>query len=468
MTAKITLQLDGEIPIVVPDDLNQITSYVLQEQGDWFEDEIKFVRKLVKRGQKVIDVGANYGIFTLTLAKSVGIEGRVWAFEPASRTAAFLQESVNASRWTHVTIDLSALSDHEGSAKLSLNQNAELNEIIREEEATGAFETVRLSTLDVSMSHHGWHGIDFIKIDAEGEEEAIIRGGSNFFRQESPLVQYEIKASHGLNLDLTQAFKAIGYDSYRLIPGLNVLTPFEPHGLVDDYLLNLFCCKPDRAKTLANAEQLVLPEDLHDSESAIDLLTRLEALPEHSWQWTLTKLPYGRLLAPHWSRDNPNEASQHVSIALALHAVALDDRYAARDRFHALRIGTGLLTGLCNKQPTPTRLMTLARMARAFGARKIAVIALGSLLEQLRRTQQLDLSEPFLAADSRYESLDPSRSITDWFFACATETLEREASYSSFYLGSASIPRLESALRTGYGSVEISRRLALIKKRLLQ
>jgi FkbM family methyltransferase len=465
MPPKTTLRFADDISIVVPNSLDLITTYVLQEQGDWFEDEIHFVRQLLQKGQKAIDIGANYGIFTLTIAKTVGAEGKVWAFEPTSTTAALLTESIKTNQWQHIIVDQSALSDHEGSAKLALNENTELNELIREDQPAGSFETVKLTTLDSAMNNHGWGDIDFIKIDAEGEEEAIIRGGQRFFHTESPLVQYEIKASQNLNLRLTQAFKAIGYDSYRLVPGLGMLTPFEPHGLVDDYLLNLFCCKPDRARVLATAGKLILPEDAGGDESALDLLTRLKALPTHAWHQTLNKFPYGRLLMRQWGQTTPSEASHLVYIALTLYATAMDRRYEPRDRFHALRLGTGLLVDLCNKLATPARLMTLSRLARAFGARKAAVLALSTSLEGVKSSQRVDLSEPFLTATSYFEAIDPQRSIADWFVGCALEGLERNESYSSFYSGPASIQRLEHIQQTGFGSPEMLKRLALVRQR---
>ncbi len=54
MTDTTTLTITNGIKVVTPDSLDLITPYVLQEQQDWFEDEIKFVRKLLKPGQKII------------------------------------------------------------------------------------------------------------------------------------------------------------------------------------------------------------------------------------------------------------------------------------------------------------------------------------------------------------------------------------------------------------------------------
>lgn len=41
------LSLPGGARIVVPDSLELIAPYVLREQGDWFRDEIRVVRKVV-------------------------------------------------------------------------------------------------------------------------------------------------------------------------------------------------------------------------------------------------------------------------------------------------------------------------------------------------------------------------------------------------------------------------------------
>ena len=40
---------DGPV-IHVPEALTSMTGYVLREQGDWFEDEIRFLRRIVPRG----------------------------------------------------------------------------------------------------------------------------------------------------------------------------------------------------------------------------------------------------------------------------------------------------------------------------------------------------------------------------------------------------------------------------------
>ena len=99
MTSTVQLEIIHGVRIVVPDSLDLITCYVLREQQDWFEDEIKFLRRLLRPGQKVIDIGANFGVSPLSMAHTVGPTGRVWAFEPASSTAALLAQGIAAPRF---------------------------------------------------------------------------------------------------------------------------------------------------------------------------------------------------------------------------------------------------------------------------------------------------------------------------------------------------------------------------------
>jgi protein O-GlcNAc transferase len=330
MLTRTTLRIVDNIDVVVPDSLNVITTYVLAEQEDWFEDEIKFVRTMLKPSQRAIDVGANYGLFTLSMAKAVGSQGKIWAFEPASSTAAFLRESLDVNGFSQVTLDQRALSEKSGSAQLSLNDCSELNYLLPGVAVGGTSETVELLSLDEAMVYHEWSGIDFVKIDAEGEEAAIIRGGKNFFRTQSPLVQYEVKAGSVLNLELIKAFADVGYASYRLVPGLGVLVPLGTDELVDGFLLNLFCCKPDRAAKLAEDGRLVF-----DDNSELEVEIKVD--PSYTWQHQLTKCPYVKRLADVWNPPVDREQRIDVENGIALYCMANDSNLPMTTRFRALK-----------------------------------------------------------------------------------------------------------------------------------
>ncbi len=467
MIARATLTMVDGVRIIVPDSLNLITTYVLREQEDWFEDEIKFLRHLLQPGQRVIDIGANYGVYTLSMARLVGPTGHVWAFEPASTTASFLAASISANGFGQVTLEQSALSSVKGTAQLSLNDNSELNELVRGGESSGDSETVHLVTLDECMEVHDWHTIEFLKVDAEGEEANILRGGTRFFATESPLVQYEIKAGSELHFELVQAFTELGYSSYRLVPGLNLLAPFDEKEPVDGFLLNLFCCKSDRAALLAARGFLVETTvaqrlaEVHSNE----VLGKLKSDQANSWFTALTKLPYGQICVEHWRKTMAAGQSSEVESALLLYALSRNTSLTANERVAALEESFIRLKTLCETQPANLRLASLARVARDYGARSLAVKALNQLCNTFFKLRQINPSEPFLAPGERFDSVSPRNDIGNWIVTAALEEIERNGAYSSFYTGTSARQRLEIIRDLGFGSAEMNRRLNLIQLR---
>jgi len=459
--------VDG-VRIVVPDSLSLITPYVLLEQEDWFEDEIKFVRRLLKPGQKVIDIGANYGVYTLSMARAVGPSGRVWTFEPASDTARLLADGIAVNRFAQVVLERSALSSTCGTARLSVNENSELNALIPGHSPSTASETVPVLTLDECMERHGWRDIAFMKIDAEGEEANILRGGKRFFAELSPLVQYEVKAGSDLHMELVQDFADFGYDSYRLVPGLDLLVSFAADTTPDNYLLNLFCCKRDCVERL-RAQGFLLASAAGfaatGAERPTDIAGRFNERNGYDWRHAIAKLPYAAQLADRWEQTVAAGNSAEVEGALSFYAISQDSSLSSSERFGALEASFNLLRNLCERQPSHLRLASLARVARDYGARSLAVSALQQLSDAVLQHHRVDVSEPFLAPGKRFDLVPPGEAIGNWVLAAVLEEFERLGSFSSFYTGVSARRRLELIRTLGFGSAEMGRRLRLLQER---
>ena len=468
MPSSITLTTIGGVRIVVPDSLDLITPYVLREQRDWFEDEIKFVRRLLRPGQKAIDIGSNCGVYALSVAQAVGPAGRVWAFEPTSETARLLAEGIAANGFGQVVLERSALSNAGGTAQLLLNENSEFNALARGTQSTHASETVPLVTLDECMKRHDWREIDYVKIDAEGEEANILMGGERFFAELSPLVQYEIKAGAGLHLELVHRFAASGYDSYRLVPSLDLLVPFDAESTPDGYLLNLFCCKQDRAERLADLGFLLGSVVRPPPPRKVRLGDLLDAVTDrdaYGWRHTLAPLPYGTRLAGLWERTVAAGNSVGVVEALSFYAVSQDSALAPSVRFGALEASFNTLKNLCEREPSFLRLASVARVAQDYGARSLAVDLLHRLSNSLLQNRSANLGEPFLAPSKRFDSASPGEAPGNWVLAAALEEFERLGSYSSFYTGVSALNRLKLIQTLGFGSEEMKRRLHLVRER---
>lgn len=468
MTATVSLTMVDGVSVVVPDSLGLITPYVLIEQQDWFEDELRFLRRLLLPGQKIVDIGANHGVYALSMAKAVGPSGQVWAFEPASSTAILLAAGIAANGFNHVILDQSALSDHKGTAELSLQGNSELNSLVNDNTPIGARETVALTTLDDCMEIYDWHDVDFVKIDAEGEESNILKGGRRFFSELSPLIEYEIKAGAKLNVELVHEFAARGYASYRLVPGLDLLVPFDPSAPADGYLLNLFACKPDRAAQLeARGHLLDSPASPMNQGERVSKPTPAtgDLGDAHGWRRALLALPYASSLQPMWEQMVLEGNSVDVLEGLRFHALSRDPARTAGERFHALQSSLDLLSAACERRPSYLRLASLARVAHEYGARTRAVAALGQLCTDIMQSQQLDPREPFLAPSERFDRLPVVGPIGNWVLAAALEEWERRGTFSSFYAGAGAGQRLENIALLGYASEEMLRRRQLVRAR---
>lgn len=454
------IEIADGVSVCCPDDNRLMTPYVLREQGDWFEDEIRFFRQLVKPHSVFIDIGANYGLYSLSVARRGA--RHVWSFEPCAATAACLRESVEANGFSsQVTLVQKALSDRSGAGRLLNQENSELNALLASDDERG--EAVGLTSLDEECARHGWDGVDLVKIDAEGHELRVIAGGQRFFTDRSPLVMCEIKAGASLDLAPVKRLLELGYRCYRLAPGPQVLIPQDPDAPFDVYQLNVFCCKSDRAAILAERGLLV---------ESIDASPFLVA---GAWCEFLRSFPYGLRLFEHWQRrvlERPLPDWADYQMALDLYACSRSTGEDAARRFGALRESFRLLDALVKRQTNLPRLLSYARVAADFGLREAAVQAFDLALKSVAgRQAELVGGEPFLPPSADLERSDPEADAVRWTVASALDAFERLRGYSSYFSRPDITVGISNDLQSmGLRTAQMARRgaVAAVRLRMLQ
>lgn len=92
--------------------------------GSWEATETAFLKRIVKSGDTVLDVGANIGYFTVLLSLLVGPSGRVFGIEPTQSTYEQLVKNVEINRLDNVTLCRVALSDKSGSVQMYHHRGA--------------------------------------------------------------------------------------------------------------------------------------------------------------------------------------------------------------------------------------------------------------------------------------------------------------------------------------------------------
>jgi FkbM family methyltransferase len=436
---------DGPI-IAVPPNLSAITTYVLLEQEDWFEKEIHFLRRFVEPGTTAIDIGANLGICSLTLARLVGPGGRVFAYEPGSEARRLLTHSRALNDLGNLEIVDAAVSDGERQGHLAFAASSELRAL----GSAGAGEAVRITSLDAEGTMRGWPAVDFIKIDAEGEEERIIAGGREFFSTHSPLVMFEVKAESRVNNRLPAIFHDMGYRVFRLLAGAPMLVPHDVTQPLDQYELNLFAAKPDRIDDLAKRGFLV---EIIPSWAPSDP-NRHHALGF----WRLQE--FGLKLTASGVTAEPRDPDYRDALAAYATWRSLDR--PAATRCAALLFALQSLRSLCARAPTAERLSSFARVAWEWGARSESVAALQQLLP-MTQTAPVVLSEPLWPASPRFDDIAPGTDPAHWLAAAAAEQFERSFAFSSAFGGAS--PHLDWISQQEFASAEMERRRTLLAAR---
>ncbi|MGH9741729.1 MAG: FkbM family methyltransferase, partial [Candidatus Acidiferrum sp.] len=143
------------------------------------EMETRFVQRLLRPGMTVLDIGAHHGLYTLLASKHVGRSGKVIAFEPSPRECKRLAQHVRVNRCGNVKIEPCALGAAAGEADLfQVDGTWDWGNSLRPPAVPQPTRRVRVQIrrLDDLLAARGITQVDFIKLDAEGGELAVLQG----------------------------------------------------------------------------------------------------------------------------------------------------------------------------------------------------------------------------------------------------------------------------------------------------
>ncbi len=163
----------GSTFYVQPED--DVITRELLTSGYWELDETLEARAILRPGDTFIDVGADFGWYTVIGAKAVGPTGRVIAFEPVPRNLEFLRRNVAANGCANAKLEPIALSNKSGKITMHLNRTNLGNHSMLEAQDRPDSIDVQAMTLDEYLKDYSGK-IALIKIDTEGAEGYILEG----------------------------------------------------------------------------------------------------------------------------------------------------------------------------------------------------------------------------------------------------------------------------------------------------
>jgi FkbM family methyltransferase len=196
------------------------------------ESEMEVLGGLIDRAGMVVDIGANFGIYSEFFARRLHVR-KVLAVEPIPSLAAYLTKILPAN----VEVLNVALSDSSGTAKIRIPcSDKVVYESLATIEAGNVLSNlsfkeymVKLARLDDCVKEK----VSFLKIDVEGHEAAVLRGACRVLENDRPNVLVEIEDRHNPNsfAEIMAIMKKLDYRCYYYRDRHLIRVPFNEGGI---------------------------------------------------------------------------------------------------------------------------------------------------------------------------------------------------------------------------------------------
>jgi len=198
-------------------DLREVIDSSLYFSNTYEEKIDKLFEKYVVAGSTVIDIGANIGLHTLRSAELAGENGLVIAIEPSYWAINKLQKniSLNHRLRNRIVVRQVALGEVEQtSVSMNLQSSYRLNG-----RNTITTESVDIASLDSIGDIQGVSKVSVIKIDVDGHELEILRGGLALISKNLPTLFVEFTPSFSINYlkefqQLETSLRKMGYEFF--------------------------------------------------------------------------------------------------------------------------------------------------------------------------------------------------------------------------------------------------------------
>lgn len=189
-----------------------------------YEDEInKLIKISLNPGDVALDIGSNIGLQSLRMSKSVGENGKVFAFEPLTHLQEKFSRNIRLNKADNVKLFPYALSNIESEADFHINKgnwNQGTFNISNSQEGT-EIQHVVIKVADEIPSIKALNSLDLVKIDVEGFEYQVLLGLEKTISKHKPRIIFEYDSNYwqanGQSLNECCGFlSGMGYTLYQI------------------------------------------------------------------------------------------------------------------------------------------------------------------------------------------------------------------------------------------------------------
>lgn len=162
-------------------------------------DTLVLYNRILKPGDVVLDIGANIGVHTLTIAQAIGVDGRVYAFEPAKLVFQKLMGNISLNPFLMSRIVPAQIMLIEGPGRLA-PENVYASWPLEDTKGTHpghcgrlvSTEGARAISLDEYLTECQVDHVDLIKLDVDGNEPSVVEGAVETIERSRPVLVLEL------------------------------------------------------------------------------------------------------------------------------------------------------------------------------------------------------------------------------------------------------------------------------------
>lgn len=166
---------------------------------DYEKSNFAFVKSNVKQGDVVLDIGAHIGLMAVLFGKMVGPKGKVFAFEPTPGSFKNLCNTIKYNKLPDVVTPVNMpVTEKSGPVNFFISDNdVDVANTLSPWESEKELNTLKTqaTSIDDFVSDKKLPKVDFIKIDAEGVELGVLKGGYKTAMQFRPKINLAIHPS---------------------------------------------------------------------------------------------------------------------------------------------------------------------------------------------------------------------------------------------------------------------------------
>lgn len=165
----------------------------LEYKNGFEKVETDIILALLPEEPTFLDVGANFGYYTISVAKAKP-KSQIHAFEPVQETAHILWRNAERNSVTsRVTLNSIAVSQKVQNLTITEDRYAG-NYLVDGNEYEGVSREVSSTSLDEYANEKNFKKIDFIKCDVEGAELMVMQGAVELLKHKRPIIMMEISS----------------------------------------------------------------------------------------------------------------------------------------------------------------------------------------------------------------------------------------------------------------------------------